>query len=144
LYAGGIAGYVTGSNISNAYAAGNISGVEFVGGIAGGILSGSSITNNAAINHSVYGSVEVNRIIGYIEDSSNTISNNFALESMSGTFTDENSEAHHGTSKSETQLKTQSTYETGLGWSFGDNDTSPWQWKTGKNNNLPYLYWQEL
>jgi hypothetical protein len=68
---------------------------------------------------------------------------------MSGSF---DNYGNGGTLKTEIELKTQSTYSDtingdglgGLGWSFGDNDTSPWKHDDSKNNGLPYLYWQEL
>ncbi|MDR1460251.1 MAG: hypothetical protein LBI78_01210 [Campylobacteraceae bacterium] len=46
----------------------------------------------------------------------------------------------NGESKSEAELKSQLVYEN-LGWSFGNNDTSPW--KIDEGNGYPYLYWQE-
>ena len=92
---------------------------------------------------------------GYIYNSGGgTVTNNFALESMSGganyngytnSFSNSTIPANHGTDKTIDNLKTQSTYSgmptNGLGWSFGDNDTNPWKIE---GNNYPHLYWQDL
>ncbi|MDR0666937.1 MAG: hypothetical protein LBF71_05965, partial [Campylobacteraceae bacterium] len=83
-YVGGIAGYVYGSSsVTDSYSTGTISG-DYVGGIAGVVESSSAVTNNAAINPSVTGTSGVNRVVGYIYSS--TVTNNFALGSMSGKF----------------------------------------------------------
>jgi hypothetical protein len=79
-----------------------------------------------------------------------TVSNNFALNSMSITIDGSNGNA--GANKTITQLKTKATYNStingdgngGLGWKFGDNDTNPWKIDANKNNGYPYLYWQNL
>jgi hypothetical protein len=52
-----------------------------------------------------------------------------------------------GTDKTDTELKTQTTYSNatasgGLGWLFGNDDLNPWKIEAGKNNGYPYLYWQ--
>ena len=48
-----------------------------------------------------------------------------------------------GTDKSDTDLKQEATYSSGLGWQFdGDNNTHPWNIK--ENESYPYLYWQDL
>jgi hypothetical protein len=140
-WVGGIAGYVASSNITNSYSAGNVSGYYAIGGIAGFIYD-SSVTNNAAINPSVTGSTNVNRIVGYIN--SGTVTDNFALDDMDGSFTDNGNPANHGADKTDEQFKQEATYGNGgLGWLFdGNNDTSPW--KINEGNGYPYLYWQEL
>jgi hypothetical protein len=136
---GGIAGYVRiSSSITNSYSTGSVSGSgSYVGGIAGAMASGS-ITNNAAINPSVSGGSDANRIVGYIYSS--TVSNNFALNTM--TVTGTASYGNAGTSKTITDLTTQSTYSSGLGWNFGNDENNPWKIDPYKNNGLPYLYWE--
>ncbi|MDR2789811.1 MAG: hypothetical protein LBB59_02395 [Campylobacteraceae bacterium] len=150
-YVGGISGYIfNAAAIVNTYTTGSVSGTDQVGGIAGLIanVGGVSVVqNNAAINPSVNGATNTNRIAGVIN--ANTVSNNFALNTMSVTGTVNGAV---GTDKTIGQFKTKSTYSDdingdgngGLGWSFGDNDTSPWKIDANKNNGLPYLYWQEL
>ncbi|MDR0666394.1 MAG: hypothetical protein LBF71_03180 [Campylobacteraceae bacterium] len=150
-YVGGIAGSLYSSSITNSYSMGTISGTgNYVGGIAGIVHGYSSITNNAAINPSVTGTSNVNRVAGFVEDS--TVENNFALDSM---VVSSYLSGNAGTDKNETDLKTQSTYSDtvsgdgngGLGWSFdGDNDSNPWKIDSDevKNNGYPYLYWQDL
>ena len=54
----------------------------------------------------------------------------------------------YGTGKTNTQLKTQTTYSNavngdglgGLGWKFGINDDNPWKMPVG--DGYPILYWQ--
>ncbi|MDR1911961.1 MAG: hypothetical protein LBQ52_06420, partial [Helicobacteraceae bacterium] len=157
---GGIAGYVYHSNtyasisITNSYSTGSVSGTSDVGGIAGYVTgSRSTIKNNAAINQEINGSANVNRIVGNI--SGGDVQNNFALDAMTtnggGTFSNASDLAYHGTSKSDSDLKSQATYSSaingngnsGLGWRFGNNDANPWKIDAGKNNGYPYLYWQE-
>jgi hypothetical protein len=85
--------------------------------------------------------------VGSIYGSGITISNNFALNTMTVTGSTGN---NAGTSKTITNLKTQSTYSNpvngdgngGLGWKFGNNDANPWKIVSNKNNGLPYLYWE--
>ncbi|MDR1452023.1 MAG: hypothetical protein LBI57_06835 [Helicobacteraceae bacterium] len=134
--------------IKNSYSRGNVSGYHIVGGIFGGGYhaycsdTGNTIQNNAAINPSVTGNSYVNRVVGCVPDSP-SVSNNFALSTMSGRFTDSGTEANHGVSKTSVELKTRSTYEADLGWQFGDDDDNPWKIDSSKNNGYPYLYWQD-
>ncbi|MDR0747630.1 MAG: hypothetical protein LBE89_07045, partial [Helicobacteraceae bacterium] len=96
------------------------------------------VTNNAAINQTVSASTSgVNKIVG---GSSGTTSNNFALDEMivSGTVS-----GNAGAAKSDADFKTRSTYETGLGWKFGNNALNPWKIDANKNGGLPYLYYQD-
>jgi hypothetical protein len=140
-YVGGIAGSVeSSSSITNSYSAGNVSGTgNYVGGIAGRVQDSSSVQNNAAINPSVTGSTDVNRVAGYIDGS--TVTDNFALDEMSGSFTDNGNPSNHGTDKTEAELKQEATYGNGgLGWLFGNDDNSPW--KIDENESYPYLYWE--
>jgi hypothetical protein len=112
----------------------------------GYIWWGDIVTGNAAINPSVSGASDVNRIVGYI-DGGNTTSNNFALNTMTVTG---KTNGNAGTSKTITNLKTQSTYSNpvngdgngGLGWKFGNDENNPWKIDPYKNNGLPYLYWE--
>ncbi|MDR0407746.1 MAG: hypothetical protein LBH45_02340 [Campylobacteraceae bacterium] len=150
-FVGGIAGNVYNSaTIQNSYAAGSISGTyQYVGGIAGYLFDGSTIQNSAAINPSVTGTDNVNRVVGYIRNDYgvNIVSNNFALDTMSVTGT---ISGNAGTSKTDAELKTQTTYEDvingdglgGLDWSFGEDKDNPW--KIDEGSGYPYLYWQDL
>jgi hypothetical protein len=138
-FAGGIAGYTNYGTITNSYATGHISGFQNVGGIVGS-ASGGDINNSAAINPSVSAnSGNVDKIVGYINGSP-TINNNFALSTMS--ITPSGSGNGGDADKPYTDFKTRSTYETGLGWKFGNNDSSPWKIDANKNGGLPYLYWE--
>ncbi|MDR1912133.1 MAG: hypothetical protein LBQ52_07310, partial [Helicobacteraceae bacterium] len=142
---GGIAGAVYyDSSITNSYSTGNVSGDTYVGGIAGDIFT-STIENNAAINQEVNGSSDVNRIVGYI--SGGSVQNNFAIDTMTtnfgGGFSDAGAPANNGTPRSIDDFKSQSTYESDLGWRFGNNDANPWQIDPNKNGGYPYLYWQK-
>ncbi|MDR0747045.1 MAG: hypothetical protein LBE89_04040 [Helicobacteraceae bacterium] len=145
-YIGGIVGYVANGSITNSYATGNISGGD--GGIAGMVYYGT-VTNNAAINQQVSASSDfVNRIVSYINSS--TVSNNFALDTMTVNSAIYNGATNerNGTSKTMPELKTQSTYSSqvdggGLGWKFGNDVLNPWKIDANKNNGYPYLYYQD-
>jgi hypothetical protein len=131
---GGIAGQMYNSSITNSYSTGSVSGNSGnVGGIVG-VNSAGSITNNAAINPSVSSAYRVNRVVGYIP--SGTASNNFALNTMTVTGS---TDGNAGTSKTITELTTQSTYSN---WNFGNNEAYPWKIDPYKNDGLPYLYWE--
>jgi hypothetical protein len=147
---GGIAGRVAySSSITNSYSTGNVSGTNQVGGIAGYVYgSSSTIRHNAAINQEVNGSSYVNRIVGFI--SGGSAQNNFALDAMTtngAAFSNPD-----GTSKSDSDLKTQSTYSDningdglgGLGWQFGNDDDNPWVWGAFDGYPYPTLYWQKV
>lgn len=149
---GGIAGYSEGESIIiNSYAAGNIIGNNYyeetegwIGGIVGVSEGESTIIHNAAVNPSVIGTGDTNRITGFIYGGDiATVSPNFAWEGIAGSFTHADDEAHHGTDKTMDELKTQAVYES-LGWRFGDDNDNPWKIDEAKNNGLPYFYWQEL
>jgi hypothetical protein len=150
---GGIAGYVDinfydakTSSIANSYATGDVSGSgDYVGGIAGLANYSVEVTNNAAINSAIVSDGEnVSRVVGVNYSDSATISNNFALEVMevNGVVYGGDNDLN-GTSKSDEALKIKSTYETGLGWQFGENDDHPWKIDSNKNDGYPYLYWRE-
>ncbi|MDR1007708.1 MAG: hypothetical protein LBL65_03990 [Campylobacteraceae bacterium] len=158
---GGIVGDSYIINITNSYSTGSITGnmtnARGLGGIAGWISDYSNVLNNVAINGLIKRYYEVNRVIGVNNDYTGQtfISNNFALNSMTGEvsiqdyltkngFSNGGNVIYHGIDKTIGELKTRSTYETGLGWQFGDNDTAPWKIDSDKNNGYPYFYWQEL
>ncbi|MDR1452104.1 MAG: hypothetical protein LBI57_07240 [Helicobacteraceae bacterium] len=119
------------------------------------MLHDSSINNGAAINSAIGGSgANISRVVGY--NSSATISNNFALETMrvnrdpyDGATNDLN-----GTSESigvdgftaPTTLYDGAINGDGLGGlvrQFGENDDHPWKIDSNKNDGCPYLYWRE-
>jgi hypothetical protein len=146
---GGIAGHSSLSSvIINSYSTGAVNGNSNVSGIVGYNV-GSDVIGIAAINPSLTGASDINRVIGNYD--SGTVSDNFALDNMTinGAVYNGAEDNSNGISKSIEQFTAKETYSNsttdgGLGWSFGDNDTSPWKWEDGKNNDLPYLYWQEL
>jgi hypothetical protein len=145
-YTGGIVGYGYYGNITNSYSTGNISGYSDVGGIAGYIYS-ITLQNNAAINPSVTGTYNANRVIGYIRNPS-TISNNFALNSMTVNGNTVSNSNVNGIGKTDNELKAQTTYSDdigsgGLDWKFGDDDNNPWVWSAFEGYPYPTLYWQK-
>jgi hypothetical protein len=79
-HVGGIVGYVADSTITNSYAIGDVSGFQNVGGIAGGVSSGSSITNSYAAGN-ISGSQYVGGIAGYV---SGDITNSYATGNILG------------------------------------------------------------
>ncbi|MDR1461039.1 MAG: hypothetical protein LBI78_05285 [Campylobacteraceae bacterium] len=141
---GGIAGSISNSNITSSYSSINsdyFGGSGPTGGIAGNAQS-SIIMNNAAFNRDLEG-MGSGRIAG--TESSFQAINNFASNStlINGMSTKEYNGDFHGIGKSEEEFKIKSTYETGLSWSFGDNDTNPWKMDANKNNGYPYFYWDK-
>ena len=166
-YAGGIAGHVENNNtLKNNYSIGDISSyssyTSYAGGIAGmvansagGIAGGSrsTITNCAALNDRITARNFAGRIAGYVSNDAYTASifNNFALNTMQSTGAAEfyiTNIALYGISKTDVQLKTQTTYSDsvngdglgGLGWKFGEDDDNPWIMPT--SGGYPILYWQ--
>jgi hypothetical protein len=159
-YVGGIAGLLIGGSVTNSYSTGNINGINAIGGIVGeNSESNGLIWDNAAINSFVYGQNFTNRILGNISDSNVTASNNFALDSMRGgasydnstnSFSNSSDTRYHGIDKTIEQLKTKETYSDaingdglgGLGWKFGDDVNNPWVWEAFDDYPYPTFYWQ--
>ena len=152
LFSGGIAGYIEEGTITNSYSRGNINAEFSSGGIAGHVLGGTIITNCAAINRKINSTIsstsDAGRIVGSIS-SYLSISNNFALNTMQATGVPFDTDPrNHGVSKTDAELKTQSTYSGaiegdglgGLGWKFGNSDAAPWKMPAG--GGYPILYWQ--
>ncbi|MDR1285167.1 MAG: hypothetical protein LBJ88_03085 [Campylobacteraceae bacterium] len=136
---GGIIGYFYIGIVTNVYSTGNISGYNYIGGIAGRIYDNSNVSNVAAINGLVSGNSEVNRVAG---GHISVASNNFALNSMSGSFSNSGDIKYHGTDKTEAELKIQETYLNDLSWNFGNNADNPWVWGAFEGYAYPTLYWQ--
>ena len=78
-YIGGVVGRISGGSAINCYATGAVSGRDYVGGLVGSIVTGSKITNCAALNISVTGVSNVGRIVGY---HGATLSGNIAFVGM--------------------------------------------------------------
>lgn len=155
-YSGGIAGHVTGGTIADSYSTGDITssvGNINTRGVSGGIaghVSGSSINNCVAINEKIFAGEHAGRIAGYIQGAA-AVSNNFALTNMNASGVakfDVSNKASHGVSKTNTELRTQSSYSNtisgdglgGLGWKFGNNSNNPWKMPVG--GGYPIQYWQ--
>ena len=157
-YSGGIAGYASGSIVTNCYSRGNISSTNsssyadvYSGGIAG-YAQGAQINNCAAATSAISAKGGAGRIAGYIDTgNSPAVSNNFTLDTMiaTGSAPLNTGSSYHGVSKTDAQLKTQSTYSGainsdglgGLGWKFGSDDDNPWKMPSG--GGYPILYWQQ-
>jgi hypothetical protein len=141
---GGIAGNVgVGSTITNTYSKSSVNGHTQVGGIAG-YSSRSSMTNSTAINQEIEGMTETNRIVGYVTTWNFVLSNNFALDTIKVNGSVKNSndaDGLDGADKTDGILKTQATYEMGLGWAFGSNASHPW--KMDEDGGYPCLYWED-
>jgi hypothetical protein len=141
---GGIVGSVYGGNIANGYSIGSINGSN-VGGIAGRVdgFSGNNgtVQNSAAINPSIdtKAYIGASRVVGYMIMNSWAF-NNFALNTMTVKGNLVSDGEFDGIGKPYAEFKKQSTYES-LGWTFGDNDTSPW--KMSAYSDYPVFYWQE-
>jgi hypothetical protein len=145
-FAGGLVGIMYHGSITDSYATGDVSvassGTSYAGGLVGHMDSGS-ITNSVAANLRVeitQGRGRMGRIVGLIRDVV-TVTNNFALDAMQavgGGF--DTTPAYYGTDKTEAQLKDKSTYETDLGWEFGNSGEAIWKMPSG--GGYPILYWQ--
>ena len=81
-YVGGVAGEVAGGSITNSYATGNVTGRSFVGGVAGYVSYNSSVTNSYATG-SVRGYFYVGGVAGYVSYYS-SVSNSYATGTVSG------------------------------------------------------------
>jgi hypothetical protein len=135
---GGINADPTGG-VSRSYAAGSIAGSGSAGHTAG-ITAGNAhgLNNSAALNLAISGPSSV-RIGG---DSNRT--NNYTLSTMlvnglviADAAVDPQDDVN-GLGKTAAELKTRSTYETGLGWDFTD------VWEMGPANYpYPILKWQK-
>jgi hypothetical protein len=152
--AGGLVGAIVGSTITNSYATGSVTSnayESYAGGLLGTIstdmIRSASITNCVAANPKIeikQGTEKyMGRIVGGdVWGSSNTISNNFALDTME-TVGDgiDYSLGDSGVGKGAAALQNSATYES-LGWLFGDDDTHPWKMPTDSEYKYPILYWQ--
>jgi hypothetical protein len=122
-YTGGLIGFLD-NILERSYAAGTVSssggGTRYTGGLAGSNLPSSTISASAALNQSV-GTGTSRRVTG---SSALTLVNNYAFQGMTvngGTVSDTmpTPENHiDGLGKTGAELKTQSTYQSGLGWDF--------------------------
>ena len=81
-YVGGVAGYVDSSTAENCYVTGNVSGSEYVGGVAGQI-SGSSTMKNCYNTGSVSGTSNVGGVAGRVYGS--TVQSCYNTGSVTGT-----------------------------------------------------------
>jgi hypothetical protein len=153
-YAGGIAGSNTGT-IKKSYSAGDITSYAYyydcrayAGGIAG--IAGANYSNintiercaaiNANINATApYGSRYIRRVAGQLV-SPYHIGDNFANSEMrlnNATVSDDNG---NGIGRDLSTFQNRTTYESGLGWEFGNGGAPVWKMPQGGGN--PILYWQ--
>jgi hypothetical protein len=152
LQAGGIAGYLFGGNLTNSYNTEEVSifapsnGEPCAGGIAGYVFLGSEISGSAAINGTIAATgatIDLGRVAGINSASSgsNTITNNFATSGMllNGTAAGDSDE--NGTGIPLTDFQSRDTYETNMGWEFGE--TGDPVWKMPEDETYPILYWQD-
>jgi hypothetical protein len=144
-FAGGLVGMMADGSITDSYATGYVTATASysrAGGLVGEMRNGW-IINSVAANLRVeitQGTGYIGRIVGDIY-SGGSGTNNFALDAMQavgGSF--DTTPANHGEDKTEAQLKDQSTYETGLGWEFGNRGDPIWKMPSG--GGYPILYWQ--
>jgi hypothetical protein len=112
----------------------------------GAVYGNVTIKNNAAINPSVTGIYNVNRVIGAespYNDGTTTALNNFARSALTSGFTNfADGNEYSGTGKTDGAFLQKSTYETGLGWKFGNGNDNPWVWRAFEDYQYPTLYWQ--
>jgi hypothetical protein len=148
---GGIAGLNSGT-VQNCYSTGSVSGTNSVGGIVGeNNVSYGTVKNCVALNDSVTVTDSTPRI-GRVTQTSigSTLINNYAWTYMTVTTPSSTWTPDRGTSRrdgadvragTETdQYNNQSFWQSTMGWSFGTNETSPWQWNS--TENLPKLWFE--
>lgn len=128
--AGGLVGITReGSTTENVYATGSVTaGSSNAGGISGYGYENTIIQNSAALNTSVITTSAANRIVGRVlAGETATLENNIANNKMivsKEAVTLEDASNEKGLSKTQEELKTQSTYEDLLQWNF----ESVWAW----------------
>jgi hypothetical protein len=151
-YAGGVVGDNRGSSkIKKSYSAGDITSSSsrddaHAGGIAG--FAGASITNENSIEHcaaingnitsNAYEKTYIGRIAGRLALPFFVI-NNIANSGMS-LNTPVSDARENGSGVALSAFQNRSTYESGLGWEFG-NGGEP-VWKMPQAGGYPLLYWQ--
>jgi hypothetical protein len=162
-HSGGLVGYAEGgSEISESYATGNVSGDEAIGGLVGGLYSGT-ITNSYARGTST-GTGLIGSLVGYCNA---TIEKSYATGAVSGsadvggligldggsctgtdsfwdTQTTGQNASSVGTGKTTAALKIQDTYTNTAGspgltnaWNF----SGTWGMVLGANDGYPCLSW---
>lgn len=148
---GGIAGYISGGNISNNYSCATINGETNVGGLVG-LIEGTVENNTTAIqscvanNNSVSASVSnVGRIFGSAESGSvdigslgSTLGNRSLVTTKvveSGILQEVNDDLQNGTSIGAAALRLKATYGA-LGWNY-NND-----WNQLETESYPYKKYQ--
>ena len=144
---GGLAGNIQNANerlcISNSYFAGNIAGVNRVGGLAGSI-SDSDISNSYSTGQLSESGAE-NTIGGLIGMATyyNSLSNCFWDVEASGQST--SGAGTQGTGLTSLQMKIKAPYLL-AGWDFKgetvNGSAEIWNLGNGRNNGYPYLDWQ--
>ncbi|GIF64292.1 hypothetical protein Ais01nite_23270 [Asanoa ishikariensis] len=130
-YSGGIVGVpAAGSVTERTYATGTIAtnANESSGGITGYSYTGTVIRNNFALNPSVTASNFGQRVVARTyAGHSPTLENNYAVETLTAgkqNDTTVGAATLNGSTVTVADARSQSTWETGLGWDF----TAVWQW----------------
>jgi uncharacterized repeat protein (TIGR02543 family) len=117
---------------------------------AGGIVgnrgnAAHAVSNNVAVNSSVTatgGTKNLNRVVGCSITDVSTVTNNFAFEDMSAAPDNFiGSGGYSGESKTDDELKLQTTYES-IGWLFGSDAANPWKMPQPAGSAYPRLYWE--
>lgn len=128
--AGGLVGITEkGSTTETSYAAGTVSaGESNAGGLSGYAYEKTVIQNNAAINPYAITTSAANRIVGRVKSGDTaTLKNNIADERMLASqegVAEDGPDNEKGIGKTSKELKSQSTFENGLGWDFDQ----VWAW----------------
>ncbi len=156
---GGIVGILEKSTINNCYAAGTIyskGNNDSPGGIAGYIKTGSTVNNCMALNPSIEGVANANKIIGYSNNNNgaNIVKNNYALSSMelkvgNSIVTRGNDNTVNGTAKTLSELQNILFYTNAgnwntAAWNISGNSGDNTVWCIQNGNSYPYLQWQNI
>ncbi len=145
---GGICGRVNRASSSlivifeNSFSKSEVAGRENVGGLVGWHYQNMRNRKNVLAANNVSGQSACNsRLSGWISSQTNYYENDYVLETLSWTVagvdgTPSSYTNANGTDKTLSELQTQSTFETDLGWDF----TNVWQMNIGAGkDNLPIL-----
>ena len=123
---GGLVGYTYQSSMTNCYSTSDVSGNDNIGGLVGYNYYNSTVTNCYS-SGSVSGTTNVGGLLG--QNYNTSVNNSFWDTETSGQPSSDG-----GTSKTTTEMKTQSTF-TDAGWNFADI----WNLDSDLNQGYPYL-----
>ena len=129
---GGLVGKNSGM-IGNAYAAGSVSGHDYVGGVVG--ANYGTIDYCAALNAMITSSNSYGARFGGNNNSENRSTGNFSWEAIEPGHSSWTTHGDHGAQKSNGELTDEATFRSLSGWDFANT----WEWRKENGRNYPAL-----